>query len=155
MNGTIRLATLSDAIAIHNLHTRSVRGLCSADYPPEVIDGWLHGRSPEGYQGIAKREMYVYEDDGEIAGWSHVSPKGIVGLFVDPEQARKGIGRALFEHGLRIVRQRTSKQLEFPATVTAVPFYEKCGCQQLGTSSIRKNTVDIVTVRMALPKNER
>jgi len=152
MDGRIRLATKEDALNIHSLHTRSVRGLCSADYPPEVIEGWLEGRSPEGYKGIAKNEMYVYEEQGKIVGWSHVHPEGIAGLFVDVDHARKGVGRALFEHGLGMIRQHTSEHLEFSATVTAVPFYEKCGCKRLYTSSVRKNAVDIAIVRMALPE---
>ena len=152
MNDHIRLATNEDAQDIHNLHTRSVRGLCSTDYPTEVIESWLEGRTPEGYKGIPKNEMYVFEVEGEIVGWSHVRPKAVVGLFVDPEHAGKGVGRALFEHGLRIIRQNTSEHLEFESTVTAVPFYEKCGCNRLETSSVRKNTVDVPTVRMALPQ---
>jgi putative acetyltransferase len=152
MKDRIRQATSADAVAIHNLHTRSVRGLCAADYPDEVIEGWLKGRSPEGYKGIAKNEMYVYEKNGEIVGWSHVRPKAIVGLFVDAEHAGKGIGRALFEHGLHIIRQNTREHLEFEATVTAAPFYEKCGCKRLSTSTVRKNDIDVPTVRMALPE---
>lgn len=152
MKHAIRLAVKADAEVIHHLHTRSVRGLCSGEYPPEVIDGWLAGRSPEGYKGIAKNEMYVYVEEGNIIGWSHVNSGGILGLFVDAAYARKGIGRALFEHGLRIVRQSTSEHLEFPVTVPAVPFYEKCGCKQVSASTVRKNDIDVPTVIMALPE---
>ena len=77
----IRLARLGDALAIHNLHTRSVRQLCSVDYPKEVIDGWLEGRSPEGYRGIAKGEMYVFEENGAVVGFSHAKPGAIIALF--------------------------------------------------------------------------
>lgn len=152
MNGKIRLATCEDALYIHNLHTRSVRGLCSGDYPANVIEGWLQGRSPEGYKGIAKNEMYVFEANREIIGWVHVRPKEIVGLFVDAAHARRGVGRALFEYALRIVRQNTVGRIEFEATVTAAPFYESCGCKRLGRSSIRKSSVDVQTVRMELPE---
>ena len=154
MEGRIRLANREDAIAIHHIHTRSVRGLCGADYPPKVIDGWLEGRSPEHYRvrGIAKNEMFVYEKEGEIVGWSHVRPKGIVGLFVDAEHAQKGIGRLLFEHGVNIIRKHTTEYLEFEATITAVAFYEKCGCKLLRNSTIRKNDVDVPIVWMSLPE---
>lgn len=152
MNGTIRRATHDDAVAIHNLHTRSVRGLCSANYPKEVIDGWLEGRSPEGYHGIAKQEMYVYEMDQKILGWSHVRAELLVALFVDSEHARQGIGRSRFEHALEIIRSHTCKEIEFESTLTAVRFYESCGCKQLRTSMIRKNHVDVPTVWMALPQ---
>jgi putative acetyltransferase len=153
MNGYIRLATQQDALAIHQLHTRSVRGLCSADYPKEVIDGWLEGRSPEGYKGIAKNEMFVYEREGRILGWSHVRPEMLIALFVDPEHSRHGIGGALFEHALRIIRHHTHKHIEFEATLTAVPFYERCGCVRLRASTIRKNNVEVPTVWMALPES--
>jgi putative acetyltransferase len=151
MNGAIRPATSHDALAIHQLHTRSVRGLCSADYPEEVIEGWLEGRSPEGYHGIAKQEMFVYEKGGEILGWSHVRPEMLVALFVDPKHTRQGIGRALFQHALQMIRSHTKKSIEFEATLTAVSFYERCGCTRLRTSTIQKNNVDVPTVWMALP----
>ena len=154
MNPTIRPATPDDALGIHNLHTRSVRGLCSADYPQEVIDGWLEGRSPEGYSGIAKNEMFVCVEDGKILGWSHVRPNMLVALFVDPDHTRRGIGRMLFGYALRIIRNQTSSPIEFEATLTAVPFYERCGCKQLRTSTIRKNNVDVPTVWMLLPALE-
>ena len=150
---TIRLAEPADAEAIHALHTRSVRGLCSADYPPEVIDGWLAGRSPEGYGGIARREMFVCEWDGQIAGWSHVRPDMLVALFVDPAHTRKGVGRMLFDHALRLIRSHTRRRIEFEATLTAVPFYERCGCAWLRRSTIRKNDVDVSTVWMTLPED--
>ena len=152
MNAAIRLASQHDAIAIHNMHTRSVRGLCAADYPKDVINGWLDGRSPDGYIGIAKNEMFVYEKSGEILGWSHVRPEMLVGLFVDPKHTRQGIGRALFEHALEIIRRHTCKIIEFEATLTAVPFYESCGCAQIRASTIRKNNVDVPTVWMAIPE---
>lgn len=152
MNMIIRLAAPEDALAIHLLHARSVRGLCSAHYPTEVIDGWLAGRSPEGYTGIAKHEMFVCEHNGRILGWSHVRPDMLVALFVDPEHTHKGVGRSLFEHALQLIRSHTGKPIEFEATLTAVPFYERCGCRPLRTSTIRKNQVEVATVWMALPK---
>ncbi len=82
MNGKIGPATNADALDIHNLHTRSVRGLGSGDYPLEVIEGWLEGRSPKGNKGIAKNEMYVFKANREIIGWVHVRSRAIVGLLI-------------------------------------------------------------------------
>ena len=96
--------------------------------------------------------MFVCEHNGKILGWSHIRPDMLVALFVDPEHARQGIGRALFEHGLQIIRSHTCKPIKFEATLTAEPFYERCGCRRLGTSTIRKNHVDVQTVLMSLPE---
>jgi len=152
MKDVIRPATAKDALSIHNLHTRSVRVLCSADYPEEIIEGWLQGRSPEGYVGIAKQEMYVCERDGAVVGFSHVRSDMLIALFVDPDYARQGIGRNLFEHARRIIRRHTSKPVKFESTLTAAPFYERCGCRRLRESTIRKNNVYVKTVWMALPE---
>jgi GNAT superfamily N-acetyltransferase len=148
----IRLATNKDAKPIHDLHTKSVRGLCSKDYPQKVIEGWLKGRKPEGYKGVAKNEMYVFEENDEILGWIHVRPNNIIGLFVAPEHTRKGVGGSLFNFGLDIVRENCRGEIQFEATVTAIPFYMKCGCKILKESSIRKNTVDVPTATMILPE---
>jgi putative acetyltransferase len=148
----IRLAQSEDALAIHNLHTRSVRQLCSADYPKDVIDGWLEGRSPEGYRGIAKGEMYVFEVNGVVIGFSHVRAGAIVALFVDPAHVRKGVGRALFEHALPIARGTNRGPLPFEVTLTALPFYLRCGCKEVARNSVRKNAVKVETVTMLLPE---
>ncbi len=149
----IRIALPEDALAIHNIHTRSVRGLCARDYPIEVIEGWLLDRSPEGYQvrGIAKKEMYVFEEGGSIRGFSHVAPICIVALFVDPDHTRRGVGRALFEHALALVRSSGTIPVPFEGTITALPFYLKMGCTEVGRSFVEKNHVKVETVLMQLP----
>ena len=148
----IRTALPCDALAIHNLHTRSVRGLCSHDYPTEVIDAWLRGRSPEGYKGLAKGEMYVFEESGAILGFSHVRPTCVVALFVDPEHVRKGVGRALFEHALVLIRASGATPIPFEATITALPFYLRMGCTEVRRSFVEKNSVKVATVLMRLPE---
>ena len=148
----IRSALLDDALAIHNLHTRSVRGLCTRDYPKEVIEGWLSGRSPDGYKGIAKKEMYVFEESGAIRGFSHVVPTCIVALFVDPDHTRQGVGRALFEHALALIRASGTVPVTFEATITALPFYLKMGCTEVRRSFVEKNHVKVETVLLRLPE---
>ena len=147
----IRIALPDDALAIHNLHTRSVRGLCARHYPKEVIGRWLWGRSPAGYKGIAKKEMYVFEESGAIRGFSHVIPTCIVALFVDPDHTRRGVGRALFEHALALIRASGTIPPPFDATLTALPFYLKMGCTEVRRSFVEKNHAKIETVLMQLP----
>ena len=147
----IRIALPDDALAIHNLHTRSVRGLCTRDYPKEVIEAWLSGRSPDGYRGIAKKEMYVFEEGGAICGFSHVVPIYGVALFVDPDHTKRGVGRALFEHALALIRASGTIPVPFEATITALPFYLKMGCTEIRRSFVEKNHVKVETVLMQLP----
>ena len=144
----IRQATKDDAQAIHDLHTRSVRALCSSVYSKGIIDGWLEGRNPEGYKGIANGEMYVIERDGQVAAWSHVRATGLVAIFVDPDHAGQGLGRRLMEHADRLVQSFGNRMTYIGATFNAVGFYEKFGFVETGRDVIQKGQVSVPMVHM-------
>ncbi len=144
----IRQATAEDAQAIHDLHTRSVRTICSGVYPSEIIDGWLEGRSPDGYTGIARGEMYLIEMDDQIAAWSHVRATGLVALFVDPDYTGQGLGRRLMEHADRLVQSFGNQITTIGATFNAVGFYEKFGFVETGRDTIQKGNVSVPMVHM-------
>ena len=146
----IRLATLEDAEAIHALHTISVRTLCKDAYASEVIDGWLLNRSPVGYKGIEKKEMYVVEQDETIVGFSHVVPGEIVAIFVHPDHVRQGIGSTLMRHGIAKAKMNHNGPIKIEATLNAQPFYETVGFRKIGDRITRRNEVDIPIVEMEL-----
>ncbi len=145
----IRLAVPDDARTIHELHKASVTELCTL-YSREMIEGWLKGRSPEGYTGIAKKEMYVFEDQGEIFGFSHVVPGEIVALFVAPGSAGKGIGTRLMMHALPIARKDWGGPVQLEATLNAVPFYKTLGFRKIRETTARRNDVDLPLVEMEM-----
>ncbi len=98
--------------------------------------------------GIAKKEMYVFEDHGEILGFSHVVPGEVVALFVSPSYARKGIGTALMQHALPYARHNWKGPIKLESTLNAVPFYETSGFRKTGESVTRRNNVEIPIVLM-------
>lgn len=53
-------------------------------------------------------------------------------LWVLPEMMGRGIGRALFEHGLEAVKRQGILAVELDADPNATLFYEKMGCQPIG-----------------------
>ncbi|MDH3529160.1 MAG: GNAT family N-acetyltransferase, partial [Acidobacteriota bacterium] len=117
---SIRLATKKDAQTIHDLHTESVTGLCNL-YSNEIIEGWLKGRTPDGYKGIDKNEMYVYEIAGRIVGFSHVVPGEIIAIFVSPDHAREGVGTKLLKHAIPLAKRGWDGPVKIKATLNAVP----------------------------------
>lgn len=143
----IRLATTDDAQAIHALHTASVTELCTL-YSTQIITGWLEGRSPQGYEGIPKKEMYVYEDLGEILGFSHVVPGEIVALFISPQCARNGIGTSLMKHAMPIARQGWEGPIRLEATLNAVLFYETLGFKKIRELMALRNNTEMPVVEM-------
>ena len=146
----IRLAKREDAEAIHELHTVSVRALCKDTYSPDVIDGWLRNRTPEGYKGIEKKEMYVAEGDGSVVGFSHVVPGEIAAVFVHPHHARQGIGSALVRHAITKARPANGGSIRVDSTLNAQRFYETMGFTKTGERTARRNDVDIPIVEMEL-----
>jgi GNAT superfamily N-acetyltransferase len=144
---TVRLATKDDAQAIHDLHTASVTQLCTL-YDRDTIDGWLHGRTPEGYKGIARQEMYVYEDSGRIIAFSHVVPGEIVALFVSPDSARMGIGTAMMAHAMPVAWRNWQGPLKLESTLNAVVFYEVIGFKKIRDLIVHRNNIEIPVVLM-------
>ncbi|MEU1685961.1 GNAT family N-acetyltransferase [Micromonospora sp. NPDC005707] len=70
---------------------------------------------------------WVARLDGVPAGWARLylhtldnTENASVELMVDPAYRRRGVGRALHEHGLRLLREHGGKRL-VGSTVTALP----------------------------------
>ncbi len=147
----IRLATVDDADTMHALHTASVHALCRNVYSPEVIAGWLRNRTPSGYKGIEKGEMYVAESNGSVVGFSHVVPGEIVAIFVHPDHVREGIGSALVRHALIKARlNHRGEAIRIDSTLNAQRFYETLGFSKTGERVARRNDVDIPIIEMEL-----
>jgi len=51
---------------------------------------------------LKKAETWVYEDDGEVAGFISLIGNEVGGIFVRPAAQGKGIGRALMDHAAGI-----------------------------------------------------
>jgi len=150
MTLVIREAIPNDALSIHQLHTASVRELCSSHYSAEAIDGWLKGRTPEGYRGIAKKEMFVIEKNKEIVGFSHVIPGVIVALFVHPKFSKEGIGTKLMNHAIMKARENWQDPIKLEATLNAQAFYEKFGFQKIKDKEVQRNNIFLHVVLMEL-----
>ena len=145
----IRKARENDAEPIHKLHSCSVRTLCCEVYSPEIIEGWLANRSPQGYlPGILRGEMYVAESDGQIVGFGHAIPGEIAAIYVDPAFIRCGIGRQLVEHGMKMATAGDYKTVKIDSTLNARSFYESCGFRFIKEITLRRNNVDIPALEL-------
>ena len=125
---TIRPATPEDANRIHELHTSSVKALCQSHYSSEQITQWLKNRTPQGYvPGIERGEMFVAVDGARSVGFGHAIPGEVVAVFVDPEWARHGVGRAVLGEGIKRARSGYRGAVHLDATLNAQEFYKKMG----------------------------
>ena len=146
---TIRQATEADAARLHELHTKSVRGLCSGHYTAEVIHGWLVNRSLHGYLPAIKRgEIFVAEHDSTVVGFGEAAEGTIRAVYVDPTSAKRGVGKALLHHALEIAGPRHVVVIRLEATLNAVGFYERFGFHARKQINVHRGSVAVPCILM-------
>jgi GNAT superfamily N-acetyltransferase len=105
-NIVIRQAQREDASRLHELHTASVRALCSEHYSPEIIDGWLQNRSANGYlPPIERGEIFVAQRGSRIVGFGEAAAGVIVAVYVDPSAIHQRIGSTILRHMIEMARR--------------------------------------------------
>ena len=147
----LRKAALADIAQIEALIARSARGLSTEDYRPSQIEGALRGAFGVDTQLLADQTYFVAEEDGRIVGcggWSFRStlfggdartgrdssildPRTqaakIRAFFVDPADARRGIGTLLLERCENEARTHGYSRVELMATLPGVRLYAARG----------------------------
>jgi GNAT superfamily N-acetyltransferase len=148
---TLRKAAHADIPALNALIARSARGLSAADYRAEQIEGALRGAFGVDSQLLADETYFVAEDAGQIVGcggWSFratlfggdaragrdastLDPKTqaakIRAFFVDPDNARRGIGSLLLDRCEQEARAHGYARVELMATLPGVKLYAARG----------------------------
>jgi GNAT superfamily N-acetyltransferase len=150
----LRAATRADQGALQTLIARSARELGAQDYSREQIEGALRGAFGVDTQLIDDSSYFVVEFEGRAVGcggWSRrrtlfggdahserdaaeldprVDAAKIRAFFVDPDHARRGIGRMLLERCESEARARGFRRLELMGTLPGVRLYEALGYQR-------------------------
>lgn len=175
MNFKLRKATANDKGAIEVLIADSVRGLSLGDYNEEQIELSIKTVFGVDTELIADRTYFIAEtDDGKIVGcggWSKrktlygasvyaqsrnstlldpvFDAAKIRAFFIDPNFARKGIGKAILEACEQEARSFGFKFAEMMATLPGVKLYKVCG--YVGNEEVKipvGENVDIICIKM-------
>jgi GNAT superfamily N-acetyltransferase len=147
----LRKATHRDRPALQALIARSARSLGATDYRPEQIEGALRGAFGVDTQLIDDGTYFVVESEGVLVGcggWSrrrtlfggdahsernaqeldpNVDAAKIRAFFVDPDHARRGIGKTLLEHCETEARAQGFTRFELMGTLPGVRLYQALG----------------------------
>jgi N-acetylglutamate synthase-like GNAT family acetyltransferase len=91
---------------------------------------------------LAGGRVFVAERGGTIVGFAAVVPRDDDGaeldaLFVEPDQWKRGIGRALVDHCLHIAHADGASFLHVVGNPHAKDFYLACGFTVIGMSDTR------------------
>jgi ribosomal protein S18 acetylase RimI-like enzyme len=143
----IRRAQPSDADAIAAAHLDSIRSIGPRFYPPEAVDDWSAGLTPDLY-------VRAMEEDGEVffiaAGAIDEQPAVLgfathrveggrhgTSVYVRGAAARRGIGTALFRLAEADALASRATSLQIEASLAGVEFYKANGFEETARGNIR------------------
>jgi GNAT superfamily N-acetyltransferase len=159
MTIALRKAMLTDIPTLESLIARSARGLSTEDYRPSQVEGALKGAFGVDSQLLSDQTYFVAEENGNIVGcggWSfrstlfggdaragrdsamldpRMQAAKIRAFFVDPSQARRGIGSLLLERCEQEAKAHGFSRTELMATLPGVKLYAARG--YVGTEMVR------------------
>ena len=151
MSITLRRALRADIPLLTALIERSARGLSAEDYTDTQVAGALRGAFGVDSQLLRDETYFIVEDAGKCVGcggWSYRStlfggdartdrdasmldPRThaakIRAFFVDPAQARRGVGTLLLDRCETEARERGFSRVELMATLPGVRLYAARG----------------------------
>jgi putative acetyltransferase len=96
---------------------------------------------------LPNAETWVLEDDGVPVGFIAMIDKEIGGLFLDPSQQGKGLGRAMVDHVVAIKGPLTVEV--FKDNKIGLPFYERYGFAVTGEGMFEASGDE--TFKMSMP----
>lgn len=134
-----RRANPKDAEAIALAHLDSIRSIGPAFYPPDVVEAWGSGLTPDIYVKAMGGGEAFFIATGDVDGQPAVL--GFSTHRVDDEQdgasvyvrggaARRGIGSALLRLAEEHARAYGAKSIQIQASLAGVEFYKANGFQE-------------------------
>ena len=106
-------------------------------YPERWIESWRDVLTVRP-EFIASHETYLAILDSRTVGFYALGRKGdrldLLHMWVLADAMGRGVGRALFIHGLERTRELGGRKLELESDPNAEGFYRRMGAQRVGTS---------------------
>jgi putative acetyltransferase len=143
-----------DARRCAEIFRLSIEELAAEDYDADQREAWASRADDDEAFGarLAGALTLLAVIDGAIAGFA--SLKGgeeIDMLFVDPEFARQGVGRALVDALTRLAGARGAKRLTTEASDVARPLFERQGFTAQKRNLVRKGDQWLANTTMTKP----
>jgi GNAT superfamily N-acetyltransferase len=153
---TIRLAEADEKAELIGIHHRALRELSFGFMKRATVEAFIQSVNTLEDHLLDDRTYYVVTIGGQIAacgGWSlrtpgyqtltkddttarHAAVPTIRAMFVNPDFARRGIGRRLLGHIESEIRDRRFLEAKLTATPMGRPLYERCGWSLANSSRL-------------------
>jgi len=136
-----RRANSQDAHAIALAHADSIRSIGPAFYPPDVVEAWGSGLTPDVYvKAMEGGEAFflaigTLDDQPAVLGFSTHrvdDDQDGASVYVRGGAARRGIGTALLRLAEEHARAHGAKTIQIQASLAGVDFYKANGFLEIG-----------------------
>ena len=128
---TVRAFLNSDGQALARLHTRAILATSDEFYTAAERQSWAGTLTAEGYaKAVAAGELMEVAVDGGNSPVAFCGRRGgeVLGLYVDPDWQRSGIGHLLLERAeAAIAAAGGHRTISIKSSQSAVSFYRSCG----------------------------
>jgi putative acetyltransferase len=132
----VRHAKLGDCLAMHRLKIAAIHCDWPNCYSKQEIEAWCKQLGPDDLQNtFAGRETFVAEADGYVVAFGQLdrNRSNVDALYVAPSQMYRGLGTKLLCRLEEAAMASGLSQLQLSASLSAVPFYLRCGYKPNGT----------------------
>jgi putative acetyltransferase len=136
-----RRAHPTDAEAIASAHLDSIRSIGSAFYPPDVVEAWGAGLTPDIYVRAMQAGEAFFIATGHIDGQPAVlgfsthrvdDAQDGTSVYVRGEAARRGIGTVLLRLAEEHALAHGATRIDIQASLAGVEFYRANGFEEIG-----------------------
>ena len=129
----------ADAETLAELYIASIEQLAEEDYSPQQCTAWASFGEDSRQFGVFLGGFLTIlaERNGEVLGFASLKDNThIKMLYVAPEHARQGIGKALVEVMELLARQRGAEAMTVDASETAYELFDKLGYERQARNTI-------------------
>ena len=122
---TIRRFRKEDLRASVELIHTTIKLCYPSVYPPEVVNFFLEYHSADQLLlKAAKGELYLITEGENIIGTGYLIKDEIGGVYIHPEEQKKGYGKKIMEYLIRIAVNKGLERIWLDATPLSKPLYD-------------------------------
>jgi putative acetyltransferase len=131
----IRKANAADLDELRFLFRDTIKTVNAKDYSPEQINFWADGfkHINAWTKKINTQQFFAAYNEREIVGFASLTKDGLLDfMYVHHNYQGIGIGKSLVEKIVETARGFKLERIVSDVSITAKPFFEKCGFVKTG-----------------------
>lgn len=144
----------SDIKQIVSLFYETVHSVNAVDYSTEQLNAWapkneIEDKLESWKKSLSNNVTFVAEINGEIVGFSDMTYNGYLDrLYTHKNFQGQGIAKTLVNKLEYVAREIGLSEISTDASVTAKPFFERCGYQIIKSQRVERKGITLVNFRM-------